>query len=324
MQSVEYLAQKAEERRKVIRMENFYNFFYLRERMDNRAKNRLTEEDIIQIFEEDDNLSSGSDTRNDDDFRPSNDEQENLRTAVTSPRSVRPRECASFSENQRWTRKDVLLGCDRTTKWSESAPPPSRARAINIGTERAGPKGPARTGQPLQPETACFFFSENIIDVVVEHYNRKMDLRRANFAADLLDKQAFTKQTDQKLTYVGTSKKNKREIPDSFLPNKTHQEGSVLFGFKSDKIVVSYVPMKPKAVVLISSMHHTSKVDEYMGKPEIIESYNSTKSEVENLDQKCANYTTRRRKRRWPKTVFFSPLEVAGVNVSVLVNETSY
>ena len=65
-------------------------------------------------------------------------------------------------------------------------------------TERAGPKGPARTGQPLQPETAWgFLFPENIIDAVVEHTNRKTELCRANFAADLLDKQTFTKPIDQ-------------------------------------------------------------------------------------------------------------------------------
>ncbi|KAK2723884.1 hypothetical protein QYM36_002293 [Artemia franciscana] len=68
-----------------------------------------------------------------------------------------------------------------------------------------------------------------------------------------------------KLTYVGTVKKNKREIPGSFLPDRTGQEGSSFFDFKSNKTVVSYVPKKCKAVLLISSMHHTPKVDQYTG-----------------------------------------------------------
>ena len=73
----------------------------------------------------------------------------------------------------------------------------------------------------------------------------------------------------------------------------------------------------------IPSMHHTSKVDEYTGKPEIIQFYNSTKSGVESLDQECTNYTTSHGTRRWSMAVFFALLDVAGVNISVLVNENS-
>ncbi|KAJ4425788.1 hypothetical protein ANN_27413 [Periplaneta americana] len=64
-----------------------------------------------------------------------------------------------------------------------------------------------------------------------------------------------------------------------------------------DKTLVSYVPKKGKFVCLISSMHHDSSIAEN-GKPEIIEDYNRTKGEVDSLDQKCANYSVQRRKRR--------------------------
>ena len=57
---------------------NFHIYFTLRERIDTRAKKRFTEEDIIQILEEDDDISTGFDTRNNNDYRPSNYEQENL------------------------------------------------------------------------------------------------------------------------------------------------------------------------------------------------------------------------------------------------------
>ncbi|KAK2720962.1 hypothetical protein QYM36_004747 [Artemia franciscana] len=43
-----------------------------------RAKKCLTEEDIIQIPEEDGDLSSGSNTQNENGYRPSNNDQENL------------------------------------------------------------------------------------------------------------------------------------------------------------------------------------------------------------------------------------------------------
>lgn len=50
-------------------------------------------------------------------------------------------------------------------------------------------------------------------------------------------------------------RKNKAEIPKEFLPDKTQQAGSVLFGFQKDMTLVSFVPKKNKAVILLSSMH---------------------------------------------------------------------
>ena len=46
--------------------------------MDTPAKKCRTEEDIIQILEEDDDYSWGFDSQSDEDYRPSYDEQENL------------------------------------------------------------------------------------------------------------------------------------------------------------------------------------------------------------------------------------------------------
>lgn len=47
-----------------------------------------------------------------------------------------------------------------------------------------------------------------------------------------------------KLTYVGTMKKNKREIPKEFLPSKTRPVGSTIYGFTSNKTLISRVPKK--------------------------------------------------------------------------------
>nr|CAH7730726.1 unnamed protein product [Callosobruchus chinensis] len=44
----------------------------------------------------------------------------------------------------------------------------------------------------------------------------------------------------KKLTYVGTVRKNKREIPPEFLPRKDRQEKSSIFGFQEDATLVSY------------------------------------------------------------------------------------
>lgn len=120
------------------------------------------------------------------------------------------------------------------------------------------------------------------------------------------------------LTYVGTLKRNKREIPNEFLPNRKRAEGSSIYGFTNQYTIVSYVQNKGKAVVLISSMHHTESADVESGKPEIITFYNQTKGGVDGLDQKCTTYSTNRRTRRWPMTIFFTILNVAAVNAHVL------
>lgn len=120
------------------------------------------------------------------------------------------------------------------------------------------------------------------------------------------------------LTYVGTLKKNKREIPPQFLPDKIRAERSSLYGFTKECTMVSYVPKKNKAVVLVSSMHHTKSVDPDTAKPEIIAFYNSTKGGVDTLDMKCSTYSTNRRTRRWPLAIFYAVLNIASVNAFVL------
>ena len=117
------------------------------------------------------------------------------------------------------------------------------------------------------------------------------------------------------LTYVGTMRKNKREIPKQFLPEKTRPIESSVFGFVQDKTLVSYVPKKNKAVVLVSSMHHSSEVNAQSSKPEIIEFYNSTKGGMDALDQKCAMYSILRRSRRWPTTFFGAVLNLSLIHI---------
>lgn len=56
------------------------------------------------------------------------------------------------------------------------------------------------------------------------------------------------------------------------------------------------------------------------GKPLIITFYNSTKGGVDALDQKCANYNTGRRTKRWPTVIFYALLNIAVCNAYVLYN----
>lgn len=123
---------------------------------------------------------------------------------------------------------------------------------------------------------------------------------------------------DRGLTYLGTLKKNKRHIPPEFQASKTRQPESSLHGFTKDFTIVSYVPKKSKAVLLISSMHHTKQLDSLSKKPEIIIDYNKTKGGVDEIDKKCSNYSSNRRTRRWPLAIFFRILDLSGVNAYAL------
>ena len=67
-------------------------------------------------------------------------------------------------------------------------------------------------------------------------------------------------------------------------------------------------------------MHNTNTIVTNPGKVEIVEFYNGTKPGVDNLGQKCANYTTSRRCQRWPLAIFLEMPNIAGVNAGVLFN----
>lgn len=121
-----------------------------------------------------------------------------------------------------------------------------------------------------------------------------------------------------KLTYVGTMKKNKPEIPPSFQPNKKREERSVRYGFREEKTLISYAGKKGKATILVSSMHDRVATDNTINKPEIISYYNGNKGGVDSLDEKCSKSSSSRRTRRWPMAIFFRVLDISVVNSYIL------
>ncbi|GAU89258.1 hypothetical protein RvY_01828 [Ramazzottius varieornatus] len=80
------------------------------------------------------------------------------------------------------------------------------------------------------------------------------------------------------------------QIPSAFLPSKNREVLPSLFGHTSDVTLVSYVPKKSKAVILLGSMHRDAEIDEQSKeeKPEIVAEYNRTKAGVDPLDQLTA------------------------------------
>jgi len=98
-----------------------------------------------------------------------------------------------------------------------------------------------------------------------------------------------------KLTLVGTIRKNKRQLPIEFTSTKNRPIYTSYFGFSEEKVtIVSYTPKKNKIVLLLSTMHHSSTINESIKeikKPEIITFYNCTKGAVDTMDKKTENYT---------------------------------
>ena len=119
-------------------------------------------------------------------------------------------------------------------------------------------------------------------------------------------------------TVVGTLCKNKAEIPPEMQPNNARPERSSVFGFAGNVTMVSYVPSKGKAVLLLSTMHHDATTEGDQQKPEIVLHYNKTKSGVDNMDHLATIFSCKRKTNRWPMVHFYNMLDVVGVAAFVI------
>lgn len=120
------------------------------------------------------------------------------------------------------------------------------------------------------------------------------------------------------LTCYGTMKKNKREIPPEFLPSKSRELKSTIFGFQKDMMLASYATKKNKAVIMLSTLHDQPEINAITGKPEVIMDYNTTKGGVDTVDKMAAAYSVSRITRMWPQAIFHIFLNIAGINAQVL------
>lgn len=134
-----------------------------------------------------------------------------------------------------------------------------------------------------------------------------------------------TSLLDRNLTFIGTLKKNKKQIPPQFLADKSRPVNSSLFGFTKGMTMVSYVPKKSKAVIILTTMEFGREIDESTGekkKPAMITFYNSTKGGVDTNDQMCANYNVGPRTKRWPLAIFFHLINLSAINAYVVYKNT--
>ncbi|KAK0059507.1 piggyBac transposable element-derived protein 4 [Biomphalaria pfeifferi] len=121
---------------------------------------------------------------------------------------------------------------------------------------------------------------------------------------------------DHAVTMVGTMKKNKAEIPPSFVELRGREKNSAMFAFSGVLTLLSYCPpkRKKKIVMLLSTMHRRGDTTETVRLPDMVQFYNETKCGVDTFDQLCHRYSVSRRTRRWPLTVFYGLLNAVGIN----------
>ncbi|KMQ96734.1 piggybac transposable element-derived protein 4-like protein, partial [Lasius niger] len=123
-----------------------------------------------------------------------------------------------------------------------------------------------------------------------------------------------------KITFLGAMGRDHREVPLCFLPGKSRPVGSTRLGFRNDATLASHVPQKGKAVIVLSTAHHDAKFNPWTKKPMIIEHYDAAKDAMDVVERTCAIYSVSKKTKRWPLTVFFVLLDVAGVNAQILYN----
>ena len=82
--------------------------------------------------------------------------------------------------------------------------------------------------------------------------------------------------------------------------SKSRERYSTEFGFKRNTTMVSYVPKKGKAIIMLSTMHHEEAIDEGSSKkkPKIIQYYNGTKAGLDTFDQLIRTYSCNRQTKR--------------------------
>ena len=90
------------------------------------------------------------------------------------------------------------------------------------------------------------------------------------------------------------------------------EERGAMFGFTKTTTICAYKSNTKKHVVVLSTMHHSVDKD-ITSKPEIVESYNSTKGDVDSMDQMCHKFTTKRKTNRWPMLLFYDFLDLASI-----------
>lgn len=126
---------------------------------------------------------------------------------------------------------------------------------------------------------------------------------------------------EKELTMVGTTRKNKGEIPESFLDLTGREKNTAMFAYDGPLTLLSYCPpksTKKKVVIMLSTLHDSPDNNNEVELPEIVHFYNKTKGGVDVFDAMSKKYSVLRKTKRWPMCIFYGLLNGIGINTWVL------
>ncbi|XP_051956395.1 piggyBac transposable element-derived protein 4-like isoform X1 [Xyrauchen texanus] len=123
-----------------------------------------------------------------------------------------------------------------------------------------------------------------------------------------------------KTTIVGTMNKIRREMPRSTHAQSERFSTKVM---RAGKVTLTIYQAKPKKnVCILSTMHQTVSTDNGAKKlPNTVSHYNSTKVDVDVMDQMTRQYSVKSGSRRWPIAVFYNVLNLAAINAHILYKQ---
>ncbi|UYV77475.1 hypothetical protein LAZ67_15001152 [Cordylochernes scorpioides] len=212
---------------------------------------------------------------------------------------------------------EFYFGKDGVTKWKKTMWQKTqiRTRSTNIISQLPGPKSEAKS---IESESDAFtkIIDNDMVQKIVDCTNA--------YISNI--KEHFSRERDAKLTTVTEILALFGLLIMSGVKRAAHLTYKELWavdgsGVEINTTLVSYVPIKSKAVLLLSTMHSTPTIDEESGfklKPEIVTFYNLTKGGVDMVNQMCGTYSVGRRTNRWPLSLFFDVLNVAGINSEII------
>ena len=118
---------------------------------------------------------------------------------------------------------------------------------------------------------------------------------------------------DKKISYVGTMRRNRVDVPPAAKSISGRQKGDSRFFYSDGVKLCSFWDRGRKPVILIDSFASSGGhvVD---GKPDTVEFYNNTKAGVDLLDKKISMFSMRRTTRRWPFVFVMNLFDVCIIN----------
>jgi hypothetical protein len=139
-----------------------------------------------------------------------------------------------------------------------------------------------------------------VTQLCTNHYHSGRHLTVDNFYCSVRLAETLLKNAT---TLLGTLRKNKTEIPQEFLSNRPHLTS--LFGYTNSMQLASYMAKPSKCVLILSAFHSSSIVeDSEKRRPQCVLDYNQWKYPVDVVDQMVNCFSTRRKVRRWPMSIF--------------------